>query len=98
MTQVSIDQAVQIAMEHHRAGRFGEAESIYRQIIQAEPGHAQVLYMLGLLMHQSARHAEAIQFVRGAIAISPRSCRLYVRRPLSFRPAALFAVALRVAA
>ena len=33
MTQMTIDQALQIALGHHEAGRLAEAEGIYRQIL-----------------------------------------------------------------
>ena len=36
-----------LALDHHRAGRLREAESLYRQILAANPNHADTLQMLG---------------------------------------------------
>ena len=33
MTPVTIEQALQVALAHHQAGRLGQAEAIYRQIL-----------------------------------------------------------------
>ena len=33
MTPITIDQAMQIAIEHHQAGRLAEAEAHYRQVL-----------------------------------------------------------------
>ena len=43
---VTIDQAFQLALQHHQAGRLAEAEAIYRQILAVEPRHADVLHNL----------------------------------------------------
>ncbi len=33
MSRVSTQQAFDLAMQHHRAGRYSEAEQLYRQIL-----------------------------------------------------------------
>ncbi len=43
MMPMTIDQAMQIAFEHHRAGRLAEAEAIYRQVLVHDPDHAHAL-------------------------------------------------------
>ena len=35
---VTIEQALEFALQHHRGGRLAEAEKIYRQILAADPG------------------------------------------------------------
>ncbi|RMD71231.1 MAG: tetratricopeptide repeat protein, partial [Gammaproteobacteria bacterium] len=40
---------IQIALQHHRAGRLAQAEAIYRQILQQNPRHPQALHPLGTL-------------------------------------------------
>lgn len=71
MTQVSLEQAMQAALQHHQAGRLGEAERIYRQILAQQPNDAQALYYLGLIAHQVGRHAAAVDLVRRSIALWP---------------------------
>ena len=50
---MTIDQAMQIALEHHRAGRLAEAEAIYRQVLARCPDHADALHLLGVLAGQT---------------------------------------------
>jgi predicted O-linked N-acetylglucosamine transferase (SPINDLY family) len=57
------------AAEHHRAGRFHEAESGYRRVLEELPRQADALHLLGVLCHQTARHAEAIEWIDRAIAV-----------------------------
>ena len=70
MPQVTVEQALQIALQHHQAGRLPEAESIYRQILAAVPNHADSLHLLGTLRH-STGHADGVGLIRQAIALNP---------------------------
>lgn len=56
------------AIEHHRAGRFREAESLYRKILAAAPRHPDALHLFGLLAHQTGNPAEAAKLIRSAIS------------------------------
>ena len=53
---MTIPQALQIAIQHHRPGRLADAERVYRQILAASPNHADALRSLGLIAHQVGRH------------------------------------------
>jgi tetratricopeptide (TPR) repeat protein len=59
------------AVRLHRAGNLVQAEPLYRQVLAAEPAHAQAHYMLGLLVHQLGRHEEALALMRRAGALNP---------------------------
>lgn len=65
----TLPQALATAIEHHRAGRFGQAERIYRAILQADPRHPDALHLLGLIAHEAGRHDAAIEYIRQAIAL-----------------------------
>lgn len=62
---------LQIAIQHHQAGRFAEAEQIYRQILASNPHHADVLYLLGALCLDTGRPGEALGFAQEAIRLNP---------------------------
>ncbi|MGA2440214.1 MAG: tetratricopeptide repeat protein [Tepidisphaeraceae bacterium] len=62
---------MQIAMEHHRAGRLAEAEAIYRQILQRDPNDAEALHMLGVIAGQTGHSEAAIHLIRRAIGLQP---------------------------
>ena len=68
---MTIPQAFEIAVQCHRAGRLADAEALYRQILAAQPGHADALHLLGLVAHQSGRHDLAVEWIRQAIDLKP---------------------------
>jgi predicted O-linked N-acetylglucosamine transferase (SPINDLY family) len=71
MTQVSIEQAMQVAVAHHQAGRLREAESIYRQVLAVRPDHAEALNLLAAIAGQMGRPDVASDLVRQAITAAP---------------------------
>ncbi len=59
------------AVRHHQTGRDGEAESLYRRILEEAPQHAGALHLLGVLMHQRGEHSEGIALISRAIDQCP---------------------------
>ncbi len=59
------------AIELHRAGKFVEAERIYRRILQQEPANPDALHLLGLVAKQAGKSEAAIRLLRQAIANNP---------------------------
>jgi predicted O-linked N-acetylglucosamine transferase (SPINDLY family) len=70
MTRITIDQAMQIAIGHHQAGRLAEAEPIYRQVLGQVPDHPDALHLLGAVACQTGHLAAAIELIGRAIAIN----------------------------
>src|SRR5580765_7993831 len=68
---MTVDQAMQLAMQHHTAGQLQQAEQIYRQVLQRVPNHADALHLLGVVAQQVGQSAAAIDLIRRAVAISP---------------------------
>src|ERR1700730_9990609 len=73
MVTMSIEQALMAANQHFDAGRLVEAESIYRQVLGQQPGHAETLRMPGRLALQVGRGNDALELVRKAVAASPNA-------------------------
>ncbi|HSQ82052.1 MAG TPA: tetratricopeptide repeat protein [Casimicrobiaceae bacterium] len=71
VTQLSIAQAFQRGLEHHRAGRLAQAEAVYGQILEVVPGHPDALHLLGVIAHQVGRNDAALELVDGAIRANP---------------------------
>jgi protein O-GlcNAc transferase len=67
----TIPEALNIAVQHHQAGRLREAEQIYRQILQAQPNHADAWHLSGVVLSQQGRHAEALPLIQKAIQLAP---------------------------
>jgi tetratricopeptide (TPR) repeat protein len=68
---MTIDQAVQVGLQHHRAGRLADAERFYRGVLAQQPDHAEALHLLGVLAAQAGRHDLAEQLIGRAVAIAP---------------------------
>ncbi len=65
------------ARDLHLAGRFGDADRIYRKVLTRDPSHAESLHMRGILAHQAGRNERAVKLIRQAIAVSPSDPRLH---------------------
>ncbi|MBK1837014.1 tetratricopeptide repeat protein [Azospirillum sp. YIM B02556] len=63
-----IEQTLAVATEHHRAGRTAEAERLYRDVLDASPGHPDALHLLGVIALQSGRPDEAADRIAQAVA------------------------------
>ncbi len=66
----TIPEALAIAFAQHERGNLAAAERIYRQIVEAEPTHAEAWHLLGVAAHQAGRHAEAITSIGHALALA----------------------------
>src|SRR6185312_8717471 len=72
---LSADQSRQlaIAVEHHLAGRYPEADRIYARLHAAAREDYQINHLLGVLRHQQGRSAEALPLLKKARQLLPRS-------------------------
>ena len=66
----TIAEAMAIAFNYHQRGDLAEAEKIYRQIVEAEPQHADAWHLLGVAAQQAGRTAEAAESIARAVAIN----------------------------
>ena len=73
MPPVTSQQAFDIAIDHHRAGRIGEAEAIYRQLLALHPENPDIWQLLGVIAHQSGRLDEGLGLIQRAIAVNPNA-------------------------
>ncbi len=65
----TINEALTTAVELHRAGDVERAASIYRQILEANPRHAQTLHLLGTANFQLGQYQLAAEQLSAAIRI-----------------------------
>lgn len=68
---LTVRQAIQLGMKHHSAGDLPTAESIYRQVLEAEPKQPDALHLLGTIAHQVGRNDVAVELIGEAVAIKP---------------------------
>ncbi len=68
MPELSLQQAFEVAVQHLQAGRLGEAEAIYREILRVLPGHPDVLHHLGIVAGQMGRNEQAVEYISQALS------------------------------
>jgi tetratricopeptide (TPR) repeat protein len=65
----TIDELLAAGLEHHRAARWHQAETAYRQILQVNPRHPEALHLSGLIAHQFGQHQAGLELILGAIDV-----------------------------
>ena len=69
--EASIPQSLQIAIEHHQAGRLPLAQAIYRRILQVDPDQPDALYLLGMIAKQEGNLETAVELLGRTLRIKP---------------------------
>ena len=65
------EAALAAAIKHHQAGELKEAAALYRQILEAQPDHAEALHLLGVIALQTGRPKIAVGLIAKAVARKP---------------------------
>lgn len=65
--QEALDQAVAL----HNSGNLGEAETIYRQVLAADPENADAYHLLGMVAYQAGSFQEALILMDRSIELRP---------------------------
>jgi len=76
-TELSLDEALSLAVYMHRTEALDDAALLYRRILEAAPEQSDAMHFLGVLLHQQGRSAEAIDLIERSIALDPRSADRY---------------------
>ena len=76
---------IEQAIKHHNAGRLRDAESIYRQVLQANPNHPTALHNLGLIAHQVGNNDLAVILIRQFLVLKPDSAEAYCNLGLALK-------------
>jgi protein O-GlcNAc transferase len=69
MPPTTLQQAFELAMQHHRAGKLYEAEQLYRQILAQYPSHFAAMHFLGMIAHHAGQLDSAVDLIRRAITL-----------------------------
>jgi protein O-GlcNAc transferase len=67
----AIPEALAIAIQHQRAGRLRESETIYRQILAADPDHHDAWHLLGLIASQVGNYQYGVECIQRALTLRP---------------------------
>ncbi len=64
---VTIQTAVQVAMEYQMLGMEAQAELIYRSILSESPTYPDALHLLGVIFYQKGDVQSAVPYIEGAL-------------------------------
>ena len=67
----TIQDALDLALKHHQAGRLSDAEDIYEQILQTDPKQPVALHLLGVTSHQVGKNDVAVDLITKALDLAP---------------------------
>jgi Flp pilus assembly protein TadD/SAM-dependent methyltransferase len=59
------------ALQHHRAGRFEDAQALYRRILESEPNQPDALHWLGVMELQRGNCQQAAELIGRALEKKP---------------------------
>ena len=66
---LTLQEALDVGLQHHTAGDLSKAEDIYQQILQTDPNHPDALHLLGMIRHQAGEYDRAVDLITKAIVI-----------------------------
>jgi len=67
----ALQQAMGVALAHHRAGALSEAEDAYRAILELAPGQPDANHNLGVIALQAGQSLASLRYFRMALAQQP---------------------------
>lgn len=67
----TVEEALDIAIDHHASGRLAEAETIYSRILDVDPRNAPALHLAGVLACQTDRLDTALDRLGLAVREAP---------------------------
>ena len=68
---------LQNAIALHQQGKLGQAEAIYRQLLETDSRNAVALHMLGVISYQTGNYQFAVDLIGRAIEINPNIASYY---------------------
>jgi predicted O-linked N-acetylglucosamine transferase (SPINDLY family) len=73
----TLAETLAYAAQQHQAGNLALAETLYRQVLQANPADANALHLLGVLAYQGGYYQEAVDLMVQALAVEPEAGEFY---------------------
>jgi tetratricopeptide (TPR) repeat protein len=74
----ALAEQIQTALNHHQNGSMGQAESLYREILDQQSDCVDAIYLLGALLVQSNRASEAIAILQQGVTLYPNHAPILV--------------------
>ena len=77
MTQMTIQQAIELALRHHTAGDLATAENIYRQILNVDANNVDAWNNLGVALQMARKWRDAEYAFKRALQVKPDFANAY---------------------
>ena len=74
---ITVAEAYASATQCYDSGELGKAEALCRQIIAAQPQHADALHLLGMIAYRAQHHEAAVRLYGRAIALNGAAARYH---------------------
>jgi predicted TPR repeat methyltransferase len=71
--ELTVDEALGIAVYCQQHDQLPQAEMLYRAIMEAAPDRADAIHFAGVLAHQQGRGPDAVALVRRSLELSPQN-------------------------
>jgi predicted TPR repeat methyltransferase len=69
--ELTLEEAVSLAILLQKNEQFGEAQEVYRRVLEIRPDHPRALHYAGVLAHQQGREGEALTLIERSLALVP---------------------------
>ncbi len=76
--QMTLEQALQRAVEAHKAGKLQDAESLYRAILQSQPKHPDANHNLGVMAVSLNKTEAALPLFKTALEANPNQGQFWL--------------------
>jgi predicted TPR repeat methyltransferase len=75
--ELTLEEAVSIAILLQKNEQLVEAQELYRRVLKVAPNHPQALHYSGVLAHQQGRTDEAVMLIEKSLALQPDRADCY---------------------
>ena len=86
-------QAIEAALNFHKAGKLREAEELCRRVLRADPVNGDALHLCGVIAHQSGDSQAAAELIGRAIVAQPANPLFFNNRGLALAAQSRFSEA-----
>jgi protein O-GlcNAc transferase len=68
---MTIPELVALGLQYHQAGDLGQADQIYRQILEVDPNALDAIHLRGVVALQTGKYEIAAAYLRRALELNP---------------------------
>jgi tetratricopeptide (TPR) repeat protein len=68
----TIAELLALGLQYHKDANLGQAEQLYRQVLCADPSHADAHHLLGALACETGHFEQAVASIRRALTLNPQ--------------------------